>query len=53
MSDIHIYPIGDLKEHITEGFPDEVCWCDPIITEDGLLVHNSLDGREEYERNIQ
>ena len=36
----HVYPVNDLREHsITD------CWCSPI-DDDGIVVHNSLDGRE-------
>lgn len=47
----HIYPIGDLKEHETDGKP---CWCRPeeeVVGLTGLLIiHNSADGREAYEK---
>jgi hypothetical protein len=40
----HVIPVNDLREHsLTE------CWCYPLDDE-GLSVHNSLDGRELYER---
>jgi hypothetical protein len=40
----HVYPFNDLREHSLTN-----CWCRP--TDDhGILVHNSLDGRERYER---
>ena len=40
----HVYPVNDLREHtVTE------CWCHPV-DDDGIMVHNSLDGREMYER---
>lgn len=33
--------------HRTDGSP---CWCNPTIDgESGLVVHNSMDGRESYE----
>lgn len=41
----HVTPIADLREHVL----DELCWCRPFI-EDGIVVHNSMDRREEYER---
>jgi hypothetical protein len=46
---IHVYPVGDLREHETEG-PE--CWCKPAITHDDggeIVAHNALDQREKYE----
>jgi hypothetical protein len=40
----HVYPINDLREHSLSD-----CWCRPT-DDDGVIVHNSLDGRELYER---
>lgn len=43
---VHVYPLNDLREHemIRE------CWCRPDVDEDdGVCVHNALDGREAYE----
>lgn len=41
----HVHPLGDLREHwLTTD-----CWCRPYLY-DGIVVHNSLDGREIYER---
>ena len=40
----HIYPVNDLREHSVSD-----CWCDPFDDE-GIIVHNSLDRRELYER---
>ncbi len=40
----HVYPVDDLREHSVTD-----CWCQPIDDE-GIVVHNSLDGREQYER---
>jgi hypothetical protein len=42
----HVYPLNDLKEHVTDG--PEQCWCQPLET-DGVIVHNSMDGREAFE----
>lgn len=50
----HVYPLDDLIGHITTG---NSCPCGPrseaVEREDGsygwLLVHHSLDGREEHE----
>ncbi len=45
-ADVHVLPIGDLKEH------NEVrdCWCDPLVVirydEPAMVVHNAFDGRE-------
>ena len=50
----HIYPVNDIREHLTK-LP-HTCWCDPElqIEDDGLfIVHNSLDGRELYENGIR
>lgn len=42
----HVYPLNDLRDHSTEtGRP---CWCRPR-EEDGVIVHNSMDGREKFE----
>lgn len=50
----HIYPLNDLKEHETDS---KKCWCSPQeeeIPPCGLLViHNSADGREQYENGIR
>lgn len=49
--DYHIYPLNDLREH--EFTHNGECWCDPQIEygeRNVLCVHNSLDGREKYER---
>ncbi|MGP0076188.1 MAG: hypothetical protein ACLPWF_30065 [Bryobacteraceae bacterium] len=40
----HVYPINDLRKHSLRD-----CWCRPFDDE-GVTVHNSLDGREQYER---
>ncbi len=42
----HVYPINDLREHSTDT--DKPCWCKPR-EEDGIIVHNSMDRREEFE----
>lgn len=41
----HVYPLNDLREH---EISDKPCWCKPRI-EDGIVIHNSMDGREDYE----
>jgi hypothetical protein len=46
---LHVYPIGDLKEHDKKGTK---CWCQPdveYIGDGALVTHNSADGREAYE----
>ena len=37
----HIIPEKDFREHT---FKD--CWCKPSMNTDGVIVHNSADGRE-------
>lgn len=44
--DRQVFPLNDLREHDLS----ENCWCKPTLTEDGVLVHNSADRRELYER---
>jgi len=39
----HVYPINDLRKHSLRD-----CWCRPV-DDDGVIVHNSLDGREEFQ----
>lgn len=41
-----VYPIGDLREHVTDGGE---CWCGAAENEDGTIVHNALDEREKFE----
>jgi len=43
---LHVVPVNDLREHSTDS--DVTCWCNPA-TEDGVIVHNSMDGREKFE----
>lgn len=43
--DREVIPRNDLREH---AFGRE-CWCKPF-EEDGVIVHNSMDGRERFER---
>ncbi len=45
-NDHHVYPVGDLKEHnLTRD-----CWCRPAVDTDlEMVIHNSMDGREQYE----
>jgi hypothetical protein len=42
---LHVLPSGDLKRH---GHSMD-CWCRPTM-DDGVVAHNSMDRREEYER---
>lgn len=41
----HVRPIDDLRPHDMT----EACWCKPFFDEH-VLVHNSMDRREEFER---
>lgn len=41
----HVIPTDDLKSHQ----PTAQCWCRPFDDE-GVLVHNAMDKREEFER---
>lgn len=42
-----IIPLDDLREH-DDGMR---CWCSPSEMPDlGVIVHNAMDGREEFER---
>jgi len=47
MSNIHVTPINDLREH--EDSVD--CWCRPRCDEDepSVVIHNAMDKREAYE----
>jgi hypothetical protein len=44
----HVMPLDDLKPHIAV----KECWCNPTPDEEAaeVLVHHSLDKREEFER---
>jgi hypothetical protein len=47
----HVYPVNDLREHVTDGGTCE-CWCRPEVEEvegNALVIHNSMDQRERYE----
>lgn len=43
-SELHILPLGDLREH-TE---DRHCWCKPMRDDEypRIWLHNSMDRRE-------
>lgn len=43
----HVVPINDLRDHSMDS--NKPCWCRPEMTEDGIIVHNSMDQRELYE----
>lgn len=52
---IHVLPINDLKEHEETT----TCWCNPKVefsdpetgeAHEGLVIHNSADGREFVEQ---
>lgn len=45
----HIIPSNDLREHDT----DIRCWCRPVEDDEGVIVHNSMDGREKYETGMR
>ncbi|HDR0635836.1 hypothetical protein [Pasteurella multocida] len=42
---VHVYPLNDLREHDLKAD----CWCNPVINDEGVCVHNSMDQREKYE----
>ena len=42
---VHVLPINDLRVHEES----RQCWCRPTENEPGIIVHNSLDGREHFE----
>lgn len=44
---VHVFPVGDMREHVLIGTG---CWCNPHL-QDGVVVHNSMDGRELVERH--
>jgi hypothetical protein len=43
---LHVIPVNDFREHVA----DEACWCQPTTERDGIMVHNSMDKREYFER---
>ncbi len=47
----HVYPLNDLREHVTDDSAE--CWCKPeheIVPPAGeVIVHHSMDGREKFE----
>lgn len=41
---VHIVPLDDWRDHELTL----TCWCHPVLDE--VVIHNSADRREEYER---
>ena len=46
-TEIHVTPVDDLRPHDYTS----KCWCRPVedVAEPDMWMHNSLDGREEFE----
>jgi len=44
----HVMPLNDLRNHIESIW----CWCKPLRDDEdnSILIHNSADDREKYER---
>lgn len=56
MAVLHVYPINDTHEHLTDEGAAGSCPCGPVLTmENGdmIWVHNSWDGREVIEELTQ
>lgn len=47
MDKFHVVPTNDLREHSSDI--EVPCWCKPFENADGVIVHNSMDGREAFE----
>ena len=45
---LHIIPVDDTVKHQES----RRCWCEPKII-DGVVVHNSFDGREDFENIVE
>ena len=45
--DKHVMPVDDLRPHVFHR-----CWCNPVRDDedDNIIIHNSMDQRECYER---
>jgi len=45
---VHVVPINDWREHD----PSVECWCKPTPDDEEprIIVHHSMDRREEYEQ---
>ena len=41
-SEVHIAPLNDIRTHDLTTY----CECNPIIDDDGVIIHNSWDFRE-------
>lgn len=54
---IHVYPLNDLREHVTDGDGHVgKCPCSPKVEWEGLtriVVHSSFDGRELLEKKLE
>ena len=48
IQDGHVIPLDDLSNHTF----DEQCLCDPELNEDGVIIHNAYDKREQYESTL-
>jgi len=51
-NDTHVFPLNDLREHVTEGVD---CPCNPTVEVIGaslLIIHNAFDNREVIEQAI-
>lgn len=51
--DLHVYPLNDLREHITDG---SGCPCNPTVEVVGaylLYIHNAWDHREIVEQALE
>lgn len=44
-----VAPVNDLRDH---ELANQDCWCRPRL-EEGIIIHNSMDRREEYEEGRQ
>lgn len=44
---LQVWPLNDLRPHVVDGKGE--CWCRPR-PDGNIMVHNSMDRREEYER---
>lgn len=48
---IHVFPTGDLIEHVTSKGAD--CWCNPEVNwDEKMIVHRALDMREVREGQV-
>jgi hypothetical protein len=47
----HVVPVADTCEHIISLD----CWCQPYVDEEeeDVIIHNALDGREDFELGIR